>query len=355
MKKKIFAVLLCVALIACLSVGLAACNKDKSEPAKASNAETLGTTVAMIANSAAGASASAAEESATAEAGVNLSFGTDAASIAASAAFSGVSTYINSCLQYTVNSVETFVNENGVKVETLAKDNAEFVADSDYTIKVSVTYTDEKENAVTDVYLVTVDTNGADIEGKTSFDFTVKVISPAKEEGKEDVELLSVSGTATYSEDVDGLKFGFGADLGVIDANVSAYATKEGTIAVVLNAKAGALGAGVSASVNVELGKLADNKYGADVTVVAAASVLNNNVTATVNVSVIAEKAETTHDFAVNGKVAVKIEPSVGSNNYVVSATISGNATYNSEKDEYVVSATGNAAVNTEAKPAESK
>ena len=44
MKKKILAILLVVSMVAALAVGLTACNKDKkTAPAKANNAETLGT------------------------------------------------------------------------------------------------------------------------------------------------------------------------------------------------------------------------------------------------------------------------------------------------------------------------
>ena len=60
MKKKILAILLVVSMVAALAVGLTACNKDKkTAPAKANNAETLGTAIAVAMNSSAAGSASA--------------------------------------------------------------------------------------------------------------------------------------------------------------------------------------------------------------------------------------------------------------------------------------------------------
>ena len=60
MKKKILAILLVVSMVAALAVGLTACNKDKkTAPAKANNAETLGTAIAVAMNSSAAGTASA--------------------------------------------------------------------------------------------------------------------------------------------------------------------------------------------------------------------------------------------------------------------------------------------------------
>lgn len=324
MKKKLLAIFLCVALVASLAVGLAACNKDKNTTAKASNAETLGTAIAMVANTAAGTGASAAEGEQ--KEGINISISDDA-SLAVNGALTAVKPALEAALKNTVESVECFVNENGVKVETLAKDNAEFVKDSDYTLKVSVSYTNDKEEAVTDVYYIAIDTNGADIEGTANFDFSISVFVNDAEGNQVQVG-TAITGSATYSNDISGLKFGFKASIaGLTEANVSAYATKEGTIGIDVSAGAGALGVGVNASVNVELGKLADNKYGANVTVNAEVAMSElGTVKATVNVSVIAEKTETSHDFAINGTVEVKYIPTVGDDNYVVKANVTGNA-----------------------------
>lgn len=358
MKKKILAILLCVALVASLAVGLAACNKKNEAPAKASNAQTLGTAIAMAANGAAGGGASAAEETgANAEAGINVTVSASGlGSIVDTAINTAVNTSIpalEAALQGAVNSVENFVNENGVKVEELAKDNAEFVAESDYTLKVSVTYKDAEEVEHTDVYYLAVDTNGADIEGTKSFDFSIKVLVPV--ENADDKELLSVSGSATYSNDIEGLKFGFSANIaGLADAGISAYATKAGTIGIDVNAGANAFGlAGANAKITVELGKLADDKYGADITVSAEVMLATiGTVKANVNVSVIAQKVEETHNFAINGIVEVKLVPAVGDNDYVIKANVTGDATYAAAEDEFVVSVSGNATFNTEAKEA---
>lgn len=345
MKKKIFAVLLIVAIVTALAVGFTACNKAGDEDARVSNVETLGTAAAMLASS--GAVASAAGEND--EGGINITFGTDEASLIASASCEGMSEFFDACLSMTAEGLHIFVDENNVKIENLKKDDAEFVAENDYTIKVSITLSDAENETVTHTMYLAIDTNGADIEGKSSFDFILKVIIPAEEEGADPQTIATINGTATYNNEIGGLVFSLSADF--MGATIDIYATKTGKVAVGIDIDAGSEVAAVSTSLKIELGKISETQYGANVEATTSGTVLGTSLTAKINASVTADQSETSNNLAINGNVSVKIVPVEGASNYSVSAAITGTATYDAVNG-YVITANGTAQVVTEAKTA---
>jgi hypothetical protein len=347
--KKFFKVLAVVLVVAMLATMLVACKDDKEdETAKASNAETLGTTAAVVANCISSGSASAAgdTESEQPEEGVNISFGANAGLVA-----TGIGAAINATLKPSldyivelgVGSVQNVAAEGAVKVEQAATcDDASF--DVQYNITVTH-YDNELEKDVVDSFKLYVDADGADINGTKDYHFTAKFVAVVGEGEEASAKaLLSFSGDCKYDSTIDGMKFIIAVDIpGIAEASVSAYATKAGTIAI--NVNGNVLGT-VEADVTVELGKLADNKYGANVTVSAGVA----GYTAKVNVSVSGEKVTKVveeenvivYQFVVNGNLEIKT-PEIASKIYKVTATLAGTASYDVNADEFKVYLEGNA------------
>lgn len=342
MKKKIFAVLLIVAIVTALAVGLTACNNNGGEDAKSSNAETLGTAAAVIMKGMAGASAAGEGEE---ESGLNITFGTDAASTIAGEAFNtGIKYFAQSYLLVAASGMQAFVDGNTVKIENLEKDSTEFVAENDYTIKISMTTVGADNEKVTETIYLALKTNGADLEGKTNFNFTLSILVPPEEEGGERVVEVTTTGTATYNAEIGGLVFSFTPEDGEITVN--AYATKTGKVALAIITNDSPELENFNSSINIEIGKLSDTQFGANVKITVAVP----TITATIDASVIADQSDTSKDLAISGNVNVTIEPLAGPNNYNVSATITGKAAYDSTTSMYAISASGAANVTTEAK-----
>ena len=126
MKKKILAILLVVSMVAALAVGLTACNKDKkTAPAKADNAETLGTAIAVAMNSSAAGTASAEGEG---DENVDPSF-----TINGISEIPGIGDLANLAtneiaeeLNEYVNNAKAYIRNHDVKVDVSASDKEGF-------------------------------------------------------------------------------------------------------------------------------------------------------------------------------------------------------------------------------------
>ncbi len=349
MKKALVSVLSLVLVVSLSLVALVACNNDK-EAEKASNSEVLGTTVAVLASNAAGASA-AAEDDATAnfDAGVNITVGdNNQLSVGADLVASGVATTVKPIIQGMVDRVDTVLKENGIKVEKVDSTDAEYT--EKYAI--TVTYTDDKtgEEATRELALYVKLSDGAEIEGKKAYTFDAKVTYTLKatEEGAEDkeIQVASFSGNADYDTAKDAMIFTLGAAAGDKDtagafANVKAYATAQGTVKIEMGAGAGISETlGASAGISVEVGKLANGKYGAVVTATgtaSAASYASVDFVATINVY--ANSADNAGEFALDGNVQITV--SALGVTYQGTANLTGKAVYDATKDEAVVGLNG--------------
>lgn len=348
MKKTIFKVL-AIALMACMLLGvLGACGKKDEENNKPSNSQTIGTAAAVLANMASGGSAAAAAEEA-AEEGINLEFKGEGG-----LAVSGVGAAVNSILmpvveQYVkagIESVEMFVNENGVKVEKAASSDKEGY---DTLYNISVTYYSEKqEKEVTDTYKFYFDANGADIEGKTDYPFKAQIAVKGEGENAKDVVLISFEGNAKFDKELDTTKFVFALNLGnegsLASASVSVYATATGSVAIEIGASAVST---VSANVGLEVGKLGENKYGANVKVdlkLKGGLISTGEYSAVAKVGVVGQKVENNHNYAINGSIEIKTAQ-INAKVYSVSAAISGTADYDKTADDLKLYITGTANV----------
>lgn len=343
MKKKILAILLVVSMVAALAVGLTACNKDKSTaPAKADNAETLGTAIAVAMNSSAAGSASSADDNKNVDpyftingiGGINL-------------ATNEIAKYLN---EY-VNNAKAYIKDHNVDVKVEASNEKDGY---NYKMLVTVTYKDAEGKDVSDVSTIYINAKkikdgevkndeDADINGKEDYAFEAVVAHG-------EANLVEIKGTCTYDKEKDTMVFKFGSGVGVevdnVGAKVTAYANEKGGVVVEVNV---GVDNACKVNVKVELGKISDTEHGAKVyvDVVAAGESVKVNVVANVVSNANATNLDK-NDFAINGTAAVIVTGAVNVN---VNVDISGAAKYvpgepEVENGKYVVQVSGNASVN---------
>ena len=342
MKKKILAILLVVSMVAALAVGLTACNKDKkTAPAKANNAETLGTAIAVAMNSSAAGTASAEGDE-----NVDPSF-----TINGIGAIPGISAATDELAKYLneyVNNAQAYIKDHSVEVEITSTDKDGY----NYKMLVTVTYKDAEGKDVSDVSTIYINAKkikdgevteeDADINGKEDYVFEAKVAHG-------EANLVEIKGTCEYDKEKDTMVFKFGAGVGVevdnVGAKVTAYANEKGGVVVEVNV---GVENACKVNVKVELGKISDTETGAKVyvDVVAAGESVKVNVVANVVSNANATNLEE-NDFAINGTAAVIVTGAVNVN---VNVDISGAAKYvpgepEVENGKYVVQVSGNASV----------
>lgn len=341
MKKKILAILLVVSMVAALAVGLTACNKDKSTaPAKADNAETLGTAIAVAMNSSAAGTASAeGDENVDPYFTINGIGGINLAT-------NEIAKYLN---EY-VNNAKAYIKDHNVDVKVEASNEKDGY---NYKMLVTVTYKDAEGKDVSDVSTIYINAKkikdgevskeDADINGKEDYAFEAVVAHG-------EANLVEIKGTCTYDKEKDTMVFKFGAGVGVevdnVGAKVTAYANEKGGVVVEVNV---GVDNACKVNVKVELGKISDTETGAKVyvDVVAAGESVKVNVVANVVSNANATNLEE-NDFAINGTAAVIVTGAVNVN---VNVDISGAAKYvpgetEDENGKYVVQVSGNASVN---------
>ncbi len=343
MKKKILAILLVVSMVAALAVGLTACNKDKkTAPAKANNAETLGTAIAVAMNSSAAGTASAegkGDENVDPYFTINGIPGINLAT-------NEIAKYLN---EY-VNNAKAYIKDHNVDVKVEASNEKDGY---NYKMLVTVTYKDADGKDVSDVSTIYINAKkikdgevskeDADINGKEDYAFEAVVMHGEK-------EFVKISGTCTYDKEKDTMVFAFGAGTGLkvdgVGVNVKAWSNDNGGVVVEVNV--GVDGA-CKVNVKVELGKISDTETGAKVYVdVAVGKEGQETVKVNVVANVISNANATNldkNDFAINGSAAVVV---VGSVN--VNVDINGIAKYipgepEVENGKYVVQVSGNASV----------
>lgn len=344
MKKKILAILLVVSMVAALAVGLTACNKDKSTaPAKADNAETLGTAIAVAMNSSAAGTASAEGDE-----NVDPYF-----TINGIGAIPGISTATDELAKYLneyVNNAKAYIKDHNVDVKVEASNEKDGY---NYKMLVTVTYKDAEGKDVSDVSTIYINAKkikdgevskeDADINGKEDYAFEAVVAHG-------EVNLVEIKGTCEYDKEKDTMVFKFGAGVGVevdnVGAKVTAYANEKGGVVVEVNV---GVDNACKVNVKVELGKISDTETGAKVyvDVVAAGESVKVNVVANVVSNANATNLDK-NDFAINGTAAVIVTGAVNVN---VNVDISGAAKYvpgepEVENGKYVVQVSGNASVN---------
>ena len=344
MKKKILAILLVVSMVAALAVGLTACNKDKSTaPAKADNAETLGTAIAVAMNSSAAGTASAEGDE-----NVDPSF-----TINGIGAIPGISAATDELAKYLneyVNNAKAYIKDHNVDVKVEASNEKDGY---NYKMLVTVTYKDAEGKDVSDVSTIYINAKkikdgevteeDADINGKEDYAFEAVVAHG-------EVNLVEIKGTCEYDKEKDTMVFKFGAGVGVevdnVGAKVTAYANEKGGVVVEVNV---GVDNACKVNVKVELGKISDTETGAKVyvDVVAAGESVKVNVVANVVSNANATNLDK-NDFAINGTAAVIVTGAVNVN---VNVDISGAAKYvpgetEDENGKYVVQVSGNASVN---------
>ena len=343
MKKKILAILLVVSMVAALAVGLTACNKDKSTaPAKADNAETLGTAIAVAMNSSAAGTASAEGDE-----NVDPSF-----TINGIGAIPGISAATDELAKYLneyVNNAPAYITDHSVEVEITSSDKDGY----NYKMLVTVTYKDAEGKDVSDVSTIYINAKkikdgevskeDADINGKDDYAFEAVVMHGEK-------EFVKISGTCTYDKEKDTMVFKFGAGVGVevdnVGAKVTAYANEKGGVVVEVNV---GVDNACKVNVKVELGKISDTETGAKVYVDVAVGATDKELVKVNVVANVISNANATNldknDFAINGTVSVM---ALGQ---TINGTIEGSAKYvpgepEVENGKYVVQVSGNASVN---------
>lgn len=341
MKKKILAILLVVSMVAALAVGLTACNKDKkTAPAKANNAETLGTAIAVAMNSSAAGTASA-------EGDENVDpYFTIKGIPGISLATNEIAKYLN---EY-VNNAKAYIKDHNVDVKVEASNEKDGY---NYKMLVTVTYKDAEGKDVSDVSTIYINAKkikdgevskeDADINGKDDYAFEAVVMHGEK-------EFVKISGTCTYDKEKDTMVFAFGAGTGLkvdgVGVNVKAWSNDNGGVVVEVNV---GVDNACKVNVKVELGKISDTETGAKVyvDVAAAGETVKVNVVANVISNTIATNLDK-NDFAINGTATVVVEGPVNSVN--VNVDINGKAKYipgepEVENGKYVVQVSGNASV----------
>lgn len=341
MKKKILAILLVVSMVAALAVGLTACNKDKkTAPAKANNAETLGTAIAVAMNSSAAGTASAeGDENVDPYFTINGIPGINLAT-------NEIAKYLN---EY-VNNAKAYIKDHNVDVKVEASNEKDGY---NYKMLVTVTYKDAEGKDVSDVSTIYINAKkikdgevteeDADINGKDDYAFEAVVMHGEK-------EFVKISGTCTYDKEKDTMVFAFGAGTGLkvdgVGVNVKAWSNDNGGVVVEVNV---GVDNACKVNVKVELGKISDTETGAKVYVdVAVGKEGQETVKVNVVANVISNANATNldkNDFAINGTATVVV---VGSVN--VNVDINGIAKYipgepEVENGKYVVQVSGNASV----------
>lgn len=282
MKKTLVSVLALVLVVSLSLVAFVACNdKDDNKNAKVSNTEVLGTTVAVLASNAAGSASAAAEDDADVNfnAGVNLTVGeNNQLTVGSEVVAKGIATTLKPMIQNMVDRVDEVLGENGVKVEKVASDDAEYT--EKYSI--TITYVDEEsgKESTRSLSLYVKLSAGAEIEGKTNYTFDAKVMWVGAD-GKE-VEVAAFSGEANFDKAKDAMIFTLGAK------------------------------AGDEENVGVKF-------------------------VATVNVY--ANSQENAGEFALNGSVEATV--TVNDVTYKGTASLTGKAVYDADKDEAVVGLNG--------------
>lgn len=336
MKKKILAILLVVSMVAALAVGLTACNKDKSTaPAKADNAETLGTAIAVAMNSSAAGTASAEGDE-----NVDPSF-----TINGIGAIPGISAATDELAKYLneyVNNAKAYIKDHSVEVEITSSDKDGY----NYKMLVTVTYKDAEGKDVSDVSTIYINAKkikdgevseeDADINGKEDYTFEAVVAHG-------EVNLVKIKGTCVYDKEKDTMVFNFGADVGVeVDnagAKVTAYANEKGGVVVEVNV---GVDNACKVNVKVELGKISDTETGAKVYVDVAVGATDKELVKVNVVANVVSNANATNlgknDLAINGTVSVM---ALGQ---TINGTIEGSAKYvpgepEVENGKYVVKA----------------
>lgn len=336
MKKKILAILLVVSMVAALAVGLTACNKNKkTAPAKADNAETLGTAIAVAMNSSAAGTASAKGDE-----NVDPSF-----TINGIGAIPGISAATDELAKYLneyVNNAQAYIKDHSVEVEITSSDKDGY----NYKMLVTVTYKDAEGKDVSDVSTIyinakkikdgAVSEEDADINGKEDYTFEAVVAHG-------EVNLVKIKGTCVYDKEKDTMVFNFGADVGVeVDnagAKVTAYANEKGGVVVEVNV---GVDNACKVNVKVELGKISDTETGAKVYVDVAVGATDKELVKVNVVANVVSNANATNlgknDLAINGTVSVM---ALGQ---TINGTIEGSAKYvpgepEVENGKYVVNA----------------
>lgn len=342
MKKKILAILLVVSMVAALAVGLTACNKDKkTAPAKANNAETLGTAIAVAMNSSAAGTASA-------EGDENVDpYFTIKGIPGISLATNEIAKYLN---EY-VNNAKAYIKDHKVDVKVEASNEKDGY---NYKMLVTVTYKDAEGKDVSDVSTIYINAKkikdgevsdeDADINGKEDYAFEAVVMHGEK-------EFVKISGTCTYDKEKDTMVFAFGAGTGLkvdgVGVNVKAWSNDNGGVVVEVNV---GVKNNCKVNVKVELGKISDTETGAKVYVDVAVGkegkeAVKVNVVANVTANTDATNVNERNDFIITGTVDVSTML------VKVKVDINGTATYISgtpevEEGHYVVQAKGNVSVN---------
>ncbi|MCI6418086.1 MAG: hypothetical protein MR783_03450 [Clostridiales bacterium] len=341
MKKKILAILLVVSMVAALAVGLTACNKDKkTAPAKANNAETLGTAIAVAMNSSAAGTASA-------EGDENVDpYFTIKGIPGISLATNEIAKYLN---EY-VNNAKAYIKDHNVDVKVEASNEKDGY---NYKMLVTVTYKDAEGKDVSDVSTIYINAKkikdgevskeDADINGKEDYAFEAVVAHG-------EVNLVEIKGTCEYDKEKDTMVFKFGSDVGVevdnVGVKVTAYANEKGGVVVEVNV---GVDNACKVNVKVELGKISDTETGAKVYVDVAVGATDKELVKVNVVANVISNANATNldktDFAINGTAVVIV---AGSAN--VNVDISGVAKYvpgepEVENGKYVVQVSGNASV----------
>lgn len=320
--KKAAITILALVLMLSLSMVFVGCNKSADEtPEQPSNAETLGTAVAVTAGYLGSDAAASAEgdDTSTFKAGLDLSVqvGDNATlSTTLNGAFSFVNTYIAEAL----NGVKCYINKNGVSVEEVTSD------DTDYSneYKLTATYTDEEtgEESTKVYYLYVNVADGVDVDGTASYSFTAEVVF-------DEDNSFTFSGNATYDTTVDGVVFDFNLSVGKLAAvKVQAYANKAGNICVEVGADVDAAVATANAGVKIEIGKLSDGNYGAEVTVRAAATVLTYGVDVKVTVNATAGNNDDVYTLNLKGNIDATVNAGSIIGTYNGTCDISGTAQY---------------------------
>lgn len=341
MKKKILAVLLVVSMVAALAVGLTACNKDKkTAPAKANNAETLGTAIAVAMNSSAAGSASAEGDE-----NVDPYF-----TINGIGAIPGISTATDELAKYLneyVNNAKAYIKDHNVDVKVEASNEKDGY---NYKMLVTVTYKDAEGKDVSDVSTIYInakkikDGEDADINGKEDYTFEAVVAHG-------EANLVEIKGTCEYDKEKDTMVFKFGSGVGVevdgVGVKVIAYANEKGGVVVEVNV---GVKNNCKVNVKVELGKISDTEHGAKVNVDVVVTAVGKELVKVNVVANVISNANATNldknDFAINGTAVVIV---AGSAN--VNVDISGVAKYvpgepEVENGKYVVQVNGNVKVN---------
>lgn len=346
MKKKILAILLVVSMVAALAVGLTACNKDKkTAPAKADNAETLGTAIAVAMNSSAAGTASAeGDENKNDSPSFTINGISEIPGIGdlANLATKEIAEELN---EY-VNNAKAYIKDHNVDVKVEASNEKDGY---NYKMLVTVTYKDADGKDVSDVSTIYInakkikDGEDADINGKEDYTFEAVVAHG-------EANLVEIKGTCTYDKEKDTMVFKFGSSVGVevdnVGVKVTAYANEKGGVVVEVNV---GVKNNCKVNVKVELGKISDTEHGAKVNVDVVVTAVGKELVKVNVVANVISNANATNldknDFAINGTAVVIV---AGSAN--VNVDISGKAKYvpgepEVEKGKYVVQVSGNASV----------